>query len=285
MKNLCEKEKIIGKGFNQLKACRYGYTLYNKNDKYVGESFDKYGEFSENEVEIFRRFCGPDDIVIDIGANIGAHTLALADCVGSDGFIFSFEPQRVVHQNLCANVAINSLQNVKCENLALADMSGFTVLPSFDYNLKNNYGGVEAINPGISLGEKVQVMPLDRYFQFFEWPPIKFMKIDVEGMEQKVLSGAQETLKACQPLLYVENDRPEKSRELFEFLDFLRYTFYWHTPPLFNPHNFYKNPENIFEDLFSFNLVCIPKTYSQVIDFTGIELFKVDDFDYHPLKK
>jgi FkbM family methyltransferase len=285
MKNLCKKESIIAKGFNKLKACRYGYTLYNKNDIYVGKSFDKYGEFSEKEVEIFRRLCGLGDIVVDIGANIGAHTLALADCVGSDGFIFSFEPQRVVYQNLCSNVAINSLQNVKCENLALADMPGFTTLPSFDYNLENNYGGVEAINPNISLGEKVQVLPLDRYFKFFEWPPIKFMKIDVEGMEKRVLLGAKETLKAHKPLLYVENDRPENSRDLFDLLEFLDYVFYWHIPPLFNSDNFYGNSENIFDGLYSFNLVCIPKNYQQVIDFTDIELFEINDFDSHPLQK
>jgi FkbM family methyltransferase len=281
MENLLKKSD----GFNQLKSCRYGATLYNKNDQYVGAAFDNYGEFSEKEVEIFRRLCNPGDIVVDIGANIGAHTLALADCVGSDGFIFAFEPQRIVHQTLCANVALNSLQNVKCENLALADMPGFTTLPALDYNLKNNYGGVEAINPRISLGEKVQVMPLDRYFEFFEWPPIKFMKIDVEGMEKRVLLGVKETLKAYKPLLYVENDRPENSRALFELLESLEYLFYWHIPPLFNPDNFYGKSENIFSNLVSFNLVCIPKTYTQKIDFTGIELFEVTDFNFHPLKK
>jgi FkbM family methyltransferase len=281
MRNLLEKDT----GFNRLKSCRYGATLYNKNDTYVGASFDNYGEFSEREVEIFRCLCGAGDIVVDIGANIGAHTLALADCVGSDGFVFAFEPQRIVYQNLCANVALNSLQNVKCENLVLADMPGFTTLPSLDYNLKNNYGGVEAVNPGISLGEKVQVMRLDRYFMFFEWPPIKFMKIDVEGFEKRVLLGAKETIKAFKPLLYVENDRPENSRELFELLESLDYLFYWHTPPLFNRHNFYSNSENIFKDVCSFNLVCIPKTYPQAIDFLSIELYKVRDFDYHPLKK
>jgi FkbM family methyltransferase len=281
MENLLKKSD----GFNRLKSCRYGVTLYNKNDTYVGASFDNYGEFSEKEAEIFRRLCGPGDIVVDIGANIGAHTLALADCVGPDGFIFAFEPQRVVYQALCANVALNSLQNVKCENLALADMSGFTTLPALDYNLKNNYGGVGIVTPGISIGEKVQVMRLDRYFMFFEWPPIKFMKIDVEGSEKRVLLGAKEAIKTFKPLLYVENDRPENSRELFELLESLDYIFYWHTPPLFNPDNFYGNSENIFEGVCSFNLVCIPKTYSQIIDFIDIELYKVHNFDDHPLKK
>src|SRR5260370_1945855 len=68
--------------FNHLKACRYGHMLYNIHDVYVGRSLDLYGEFSEGEVGLFRRLVKPGDLVLDVGANIGPHTLFFSprDC-------------------------------------------------------------------------------------------------------------------------------------------------------------------------------------------------------------
>jgi hypothetical protein len=70
-----EKYLILSSRFNSLKKCRYGMVLYNHNDIYVDKSFDCYGKFSEKKIELFRQLIRPGDIVLDIGANIGPHTL------------------------------------------------------------------------------------------------------------------------------------------------------------------------------------------------------------------
>ncbi|MBU3737095.1 MAG: hypothetical protein FGM62_08995, partial [Methylobacterium sp.] len=62
-------------GFNQLASCRHGPLLYNVNDQYVGRSLALYGEFSEQEMAVFRHFVNPGDVVLEVGANIGAHTV------------------------------------------------------------------------------------------------------------------------------------------------------------------------------------------------------------------
>src|SRR5262249_49184020 len=95
-----QQPKLLAGDFNHLRKCRHGYVLYNINDMYVGRSFDLYGEFSEEEALLFEQVSRPGDVVMDIGANIGAHTLVMAKRVGPTGKVLAFEPQRVVFQTL-----------------------------------------------------------------------------------------------------------------------------------------------------------------------------------------
>ena len=72
-------------GFNALVRAKHGLMLFNKNDAYIGRSIGKYGEFSEGEIAIFDQLCRPGDIVVEVGANIGTHTLPIAKMVGGAG--------------------------------------------------------------------------------------------------------------------------------------------------------------------------------------------------------
>ena len=86
--------------------------LYNEHDIYIGRSLDLYGEFSEGECDVFRQLIQPGWTVLELGANIGSHTVFLAKRVGPSGRVIAFEPQRIVFQTLCANIALNNLLNV-----------------------------------------------------------------------------------------------------------------------------------------------------------------------------
>jgi FkbM family methyltransferase len=232
--------------------CRYGPMMYLRRDAYVGRSFHEYGEFSEGEVEIFRSALRPGDIALDIGANLGAHTIPLAQIVGPTGFVFAFEPQRILFNILCGNVALNELTNVKAFPLALARAPGQINLVPLDYRGANNFGGISL---GGEKGEAVPVASLDQ----MGLPKLRFIKLDVEGMELEVLLGAKALLARDRPLLYVENDRLEKSEPLVAQLLADGYRLWWHVPPLFNPANFRKNPENVFGGVRSFNMLCLPR--------------------------
>ena len=61
------KRLISGPGFNHLVAARHGYMLYNVNDRYVGRSIERYGEWSPGETALFRQFCRPGHYVVDVG--------------------------------------------------------------------------------------------------------------------------------------------------------------------------------------------------------------------------
>jgi hypothetical protein len=130
---------------------------------------------------------------------------------------------------------------------------GYITVPVIDPTIANNFGGVSI--EGHAQGEIVPLVRLDSY----NLPRLKLIKVDVEGMEQKVLEGAAGLITRFRPLLYVENDRPEKSNALIRYIHSLNYNLFWHRPPLYNPNNFAKNPANIFGRVASFNMLCIPQ--------------------------
>lgn len=246
--------------FNRLKACKHGTLVYNIHDMYIGHSLDAYGEFSEGEIEVFRQFVRPGMVVVEVGANIGAHTVFLAQQVGPTGHVLAFEPQRLVFQTLCANLAINSIANTRVWQAAVGAAPSEIIVPMLDPNTEHNFGGLGL--GGHLMGERVPLMTLDG----LNLAQCHLLKIDVEGMEQQVLEGARQLVARCQPILYVENDRREKAAALIRLIDELGYNMYWHTPPLFNPQNFAGNPQNLFGNVVSVNMLCCPKNLPQQVE-------------------
>ena len=61
---------------------RYGKIMYNQLDQYVGKSLRLYGEFSQGEADVFDQIVKPGHIVVEAGANIGSHTIHLAQLAG-----------------------------------------------------------------------------------------------------------------------------------------------------------------------------------------------------------
>lgn len=271
------KKIIEGEGYNRIVESRYGYILYNKNDIYVGRSFENYGEFSESEADLFRQICVHGDRVVDVGANIGAHTLVLARQVGQSGRVYAFEPQRVVFQTLCANMAINSIGNTECFQVAVSNEPGFVNIPDIRYDLEGNFGGFE-IEKFSQSGIKTKVVSLD---EILDVPTLKLIKIDVEGMELGVIKGAKETIRQHSPVLYIENDRTDRSKALIEEIRSLDYRMFWHRPPLFNPDNYANNPDNIFGGISSVNMLCLHKKLS--LNLKGFD--EVLDSNEHPIHK
>jgi FkbM family methyltransferase len=254
--------------FNVLTSTRFGFMLYNKFDKYIGSSLEKYGEFSYGEAELFAKFLAPGMIIIDAGANIGVHTLCFARIAGMTGAVFAFEPQRIVFQELAANMALNSILNVNCIHAALGEREGSIVIPSLDYEKEANFGGLALGN--FTDGEDVRLTTIDS----LRLKQVHFIKIDVEGMEKDVLLGAAATIRRSKPILYVENDRTDKSRDLIRCLHDFDYDLYLHRPALYNPDNFHRDPENIFPNIVSFNLLCIPRSLGTPLP--GFEKVAVD---------
>lgn len=238
--------------FNRLTRTRHGEMLVNRHDIYIGRSLETYGEFSEAEIALLCPLLSAGDCVVDVGANIGAHTVPFAQAVGTNGTVHAMEPQRIVFQTLCANVALNSLTNVHCHQVAAGSEAGEIIVPPLDYSKPNNFGGLEL--GGHQKGESVRVITIDS----LRLPRCRLIKIDVEGMEQAVLRGARETIASHRPLLYVENDRADRSQPLIELFLNMDYRMFWHVPPLFNPDNFRGRKDNIFGNFISANVLCVP---------------------------
>jgi hypothetical protein len=144
-----------------------------------------------------------------------------------------------------------------------------------DYHAPENYGGLQL--GGRQAGEKVRVSTVDS----LELPRCDMIKVDVEGMELQVLQGAVATIGRCRPILYVENDRIEKSQPLIEYIMSLGYTLYWHMPPLYHPSNYFENTDNVFGRIVSSNMLCVHSSFKSSI--AGLK--QVERADEHWIRK
>lgn len=241
---------------NLMKKCRYGLMIYNNKDIWVGRSIERYGEFSESEVQVFRDAIKPGDFVLDIGANIGCHSMALARIVGPQGTVFSYEPERINFNTLAGNIALNNLQNVYAFQKAFGSSSGFIAVPELDRERTVNFGGLSLCEDYSSAPNyTVPLVTLDEQ-QFLK---VNFIKMDIEGMEKLAIEGGKEVISKFKPTLYVEDDREEKSQSLIELIKSMDYVVYRHLAPLFNPNNYYEEKENVFLSLME------DGQYSQVV--------------------
>ena len=241
-----------------LRQGRHGLFLVNPRDRYVGRALAEYGEFSEWEVAALLAPLKPGAVVVEAGANMGAITVPLARRVGRDGCIFAYEPQRLTFQQLCANLALNGLDNVVARWAACGRERGAITVPVVDPDLPNNIGGLDI--RGHADGEIVDVEPIDA----LGLDRCDLIKADVEGMERDVLAGARATIARCRPHLYLENDRPENGAALIDDVLALGYRAWWHTPPLFNAKNWAKRPDDVWLEeegkrFVSINMLCVPE--------------------------
>src|SRR5438445_2661229 len=123
---------------------RHGPMLALAGDRYITRSLELYGEFSQGEWELFAQMVKPGMTVVEVGANIGAHSVALARaCL--PGPLYLFEPQQRVFQILCANLAMNGVTNAIAYPEACSEEDGFVIVPPLDYGAEFNFGGVSVL--------------------------------------------------------------------------------------------------------------------------------------------
>lgn len=252
---------------------RHGLFVANRHDTFVGQALIDYGEYGEIEWRLIRQICGKADNVIEVGANIGTHTVALAKHV-APGRVLAVEPQPYIFQCLCANVALNSLQNVDTFNGGCSDEQGWLSLPTVDYSRPGNFGGIALGRDG---EKKIPTRKLD---DLADYRSVRLIKIDVEGMEIEVLRGAKGIIERMKPALYLENDRPARSEALINLLFELDYRLWWHTPRLFNPLNYFGNTENRYGRIASFNMLGLHRSVA-----SSVALQEVTDAAAHPLRR
>jgi len=264
----------------QLEAARHGTMLVNPHDFYMGQALLQYGECSELELAMLLQLVRVPGLVVEVGANMGIHTVPLAAELARHGrTMLALEPQPVIFQQLCANLALNGLMNVTALPYACGRTGGMVQFPVPDYRREGNFGGISKeaeVRPGI----RYEQVPCIRLDDLVGGQLVGLLKIDVEGFELQVLEGSADTLARSRPLLYVENDRPDQSPQLIEWLWAQNYALWWHIPPLFNPRNHHGKVENLYENVCSFNMLGIPKA-SVHVNVDGLTL--VTDAQAHPM--
>lgn len=160
-------------------------------------------------------------IIFDIGANIGAFTTWMSNYF-PNGKIYSFEPQRLVFQMLCGNLAINNLFNVHAYNMALGKENSRIEFLEPNYNQPNDFGTFSLVNDTINKKSDrsiIDLCTLDAFVNGFNITNIDLIKVDVEGMDIDVLQGAKTTIERFKPVIFVEYfDNNRSIKEELEYI-------------------------------------------------------------------
>ncbi len=167
-----------------------------------------------------------DGVFLDIGANVGLHTLAIASHVAEGGAVVAFEPHPINHRLLVQNIEQNGLRHVVAENLGLAESAA-----KLTGTARAGSGNWSLASQGDYRFE-VRLLRLDDYLRDHPLPRIDLMKIDVEGAEARVLRGARQSIERFRPAIVFEvcpmwlAKMQSSAAELFAELGGLDYSIY-----------------------------------------------------------
>jgi len=207
-----------------------GTFLTLTNDTVIGSSIVNTGVWASRDVELFESLIEPGMTVIDIGANIGHHTVVYSKLVGPRGRVISIEPQTIIFRMLAANAVINGCSNVELINCCVGESSGYVNLFPIDYSSRTNFGAL-GVAPGsdegaAGSGEKVRIDTLDTLLSELIHPleACDFIKIDVQTFELFVLRGALQTLNAFRPTLFLEIS-PFWMRKYYDYKEIYKLLF------------------------------------------------------------
>jgi FkbM family methyltransferase len=258
---------------------RYGEFDIIEQDSVVSASLKKYGEWAQTEIDLLLEFIDKNAVVVDIGAFIGTHTRAFSALVGDFGEVFSFEPRRETHSVLLKNANLAPMSNIRVLNFALGAIDETITVPPLSLDNQGNFGAAQLDLAGESLekGEVIIIKTLDS----FALKNVKFIKIDVEGMEIAVLNGAKETIEQFNPIVFAECNSLEASYTILQWCRERRYSIHGVISAAFNPNNFACNTENVFGTAKETGLLLIPQKYYE--QYTEIlekyKLPKIDNVD------
>ncbi len=221
-----------------------GYIILDTGDfLYVPKTIDYTGH--QRLIEPFReepiisKFCKPGMTVLDVGANIGEWTLTMANGVGAQGRVYSFEPTPFLFDALNKTVVANQFNQVTVSPYALSDKS-----KTMDFYIQ--YDENELLDARLSRldspadfkewitdGEKakkiqVETITLDEFAVKEKLERLDFIKIDAEGYESAIVEGGLTVLKKFRPNLILEcggvYDSEEKRKRMVTRLRELDYS-------------------------------------------------------------
>jgi len=191
------------------------------------------------------------NVVIDVGVNIGETLLNIASAIGNTGMVSGFEPNPVVFEKCKKNISLNpSLNNILLHPYALGKEPSELSLEV--RNERNR--GMSSLSYSAN-SEKVKVATLDSYVQHKGLARVDLIKIDVEGFEMNVLSGAEQTINQFHPKLFIELDNDLLKRQQTSAKELINWLIQ-HRYNILNAENNHAVTVNQQFDNCHFDIVC-----------------------------
>ena len=167
-----------------------GRKMFTQNNDGLALSIFKI--YEPNQTKIVKKYVHEGDVVIDVGAHVGYYTLLMAQLVGKNGKVYSFEPDPVNFELLKKSVEINGFENVVLIQKAVSDTT-----EKIKLFLGDNDSAINRIYDA-KLGDAkksidVESVTIDEYFKEND-KLFNFIKIDSEGSEAKIINGMEKFL-------------------------------------------------------------------------------------------
>lgn len=227
------QRRVLFRRFLHVSDTVYNLKLRVSTPDAMGRQIYKRGSLYPLHINFFKQIpFKKGDIVLDIGANIGWYSIALAKNISSDVTFFAFEPEPLNFSLLQQNQAQNSADNIILVNKAISDKTGHSIL--FLYHPKNSgRHSLLDINPQTKKSVSVETTRLDDFLsgKNIDIQRVKFIKIDIEGYEFFALKSGVELMKAL-PYMFVEFSPASIRRggqdpaEFIAWLQELNFSFY-----------------------------------------------------------
>lgn len=186
--------------------CNFHYARKEKLDK-IGNSH-RFNTFFQILNEQFIEDCyqrmyvlKPGDVVVDVGANIGAFTVKAALAVGDSGKVFAIEPELHNRQMLERNIHDNGLRNVQI--VPMGAWSSKKELPLYISDTIGGHTFNEESRDNRKTQEMCQLDTLDSILAKLGITNVDFIKMDIEGAEIEAIKGAHDLLVQCSPQMAI----------------------------------------------------------------------------------
>lgn len=226
-----------------------------------------YGAYMKEELLCMRDFLEPitAPVVVDVGANVGHHSL-FASTVASS--VHSFEPFPPVREKLEEKIRANSLTNVTVHKVGLGDERKIL---SFSPPSTNNTGTGSFCNPEKIAGSiKLDVHTADEFFNSVGISKIDYLKMDIEGFEVHALKGLKDTLQRHRPVCFIEWTQNSREQGLTNGIDLFPQDYIFYRFVAFRPFMLFFNLKNyqlvrLNDDWTDGNLVAVPREYAEQV--------------------
>lgn len=252
--------------FNQRKLAAPLDVCWHHGTKvriYLGNDLSRQlfiaGCIDPNEFVLLDKVLQTGMTFLDVGANEGLYSLFASARVGPSGSVWAFEPSQREIARIDCNLELNRLNNVHRLPIALSssDGDGTLLVAGYEHEGHNTLGAF-IYDTVLQHEETVPLRRLDRVVEESKVSRVDFIKIDVEGAELKVLTGARKTLQQFRPfVLFEANNRSlqQQGADVRELIHFL-------TSESFQIYLFDSNtgcPAVAREGCFSENMLAVPE--------------------------
>jgi len=143
-------------------------------------------DYNLEELDFLRAHTPAGGVFVDVGANVGTYAMPLASHVGANGMVIAIEPHPVTHARLAFNNSASGHTQVRLVAAAAGPADGDLMIETDGDNL-----GASHIVSGTASGKAIKVasLRLQRILEEAGVSRVDALKIDVEGFEDRVLTG------------------------------------------------------------------------------------------------